>query len=59
MKTVICRLDLGYTRIAGYLLYDSITQEFVETTPREVKELIKKDMVNGLKLLNNQIELDE
>ena len=59
MKTVICRLDLGYTRIAGYLLYDSLTQEFQETTPKDTKELVKKGEVNGLVLLNNEIELDE
>jgi len=58
MKTVICRLDLGYTRIAGYTLYDDVTEEFHETTPREVKELIKKDQVNGLKLVNDEIVLD-
>lgn len=59
MKTVICRLDLGYTRIAGYTLYDDITEEFYETTPREVKELIRKEGINGLKLENNEIVLDE
>lgn len=58
MKTVICRLDLGYTRVAGYTLYDDITEEFHETTPREVKELIKNDQVNGLKLVNDEIVLD-
>lgn len=58
MKTVICRLDLGYTRIAGYTLYDDLTEEFHETTPREVKELIKKEQVNGLKLVNDEIVLD-
>lgn len=59
MKTVICRLDLGYTRIAGYLLYDSLTQEFQETTPKDTKELVKKGEVNGLVLINDEIELDE
>lgn len=58
MKTVICRLDLGYTRIAGYTLYDDVTEEFHETTPREVKEFIKKNEVNGLKLVNDEIILD-
>lgn len=58
MKTVICRLDLGYTRVAGYTLYDDVTEEFHETTPREVKELIKKDQVNGLKIVDGEIVLD-
>lgn len=59
MKTVICRLDLGYTRIAGYLLYDNLSQEFLETTPRDTKELVKKGQVNGLMLVSGEIELDE
>ena len=59
MKTVICRLDLGYTRVAGYTLYDDVTEEFHETTPREVKELIRKNQVNGLKLVDGGIVLDE
>ena len=58
MKTVICRLDLGYTRIAGYTLYDDLTEEFHETTPRDVKELIRKNQVNGLKLFENEIVID-
>ena len=58
MKTVICRIDLGYTRIAGYTLYDDVTEEFHETTPREVKELIKNNQVNGLKLVDGEIVLD-
>ena len=57
MKTVICRLDLGYTRVAGYTLYDDVTEEFHETTPREVKELIRKNQVNGLKLVDGGIVL--
>lgn len=59
MKTVVCRLDLGYTRVAGYTLYDDVTEEFHETTPREVKELIRKNRVNGLKLADGEIVLDE
>jgi len=58
MKTIVCRLDLGQTRVSGYTLYDEITCEFQETTPREVKELIKRNQVNGLKLVNGDIELD-
>lgn len=58
MKTVICRLDLGYTRVAGYTLYDDVTEEFHETTPREVKELIKNNQVNGLRLVDDEIVLD-
>lgn len=50
MKTVACRIDLGYTRIAGYTLFDSETLEFQETTPREVEKLIRRQLVNGLTL---------
>lgn len=58
MKTVVCRLDLGMTRVAGYTLYSEITKEFQEITPKEVKDLITHGQVNGLKLIEGQIELD-
>ena len=59
MKTVVNRIDLGITRIAGYNLFCSETREFQETTPREVKALVNQGQVNGLKLLNGEvIELD-
>ena len=57
-KTVICRIDLGMTRIAGYTLYDSDSKEFQETTPGEVKKLVSRGEVNGLKLVDGQIGLD-
>ncbi len=57
-KTAINRIDLGYTRIAGWNLFDEITKEFQETTPKEVKDLINHGQVNGLKLNNGLIELD-
>lgn len=53
MKTVACRIDLGYTRIAGYTLFDQETLDFEETTPREVENLIKRNKVNGLVLDEN------
>jgi hypothetical protein len=58
MKTVISRIDLGLTWIAGYVLYDEDSREFQETTPKEVKALIIRGQVNGLKLINSNIELD-
>jgi hypothetical protein len=58
MKTVANRIDLGITRVAGYNLYDEASLEFQETTPKEVKNLIKNNMVNGLKLENGEIILD-
>lgn len=58
MKTVICRIDLGLTRIAGYTLYNEVTREFEETTPKEVKYLIKNKEVNGLYLNDDEIVLD-
>lgn len=57
-KTVICRLDLGRTRIAGYVLFDDKTDEFQELTPKEVKVLIAEGRVNGLKLVGGEIKLD-
>lgn len=59
MKTVICRIDLGMTRIAGYTLYDEKSREFQETTPKEVKNLIISEGVNGLRLIDEKIELDK
>ena len=59
-KTAVCQLTLGRTRIAGYTLYDHDTMAFEETTPRDVKALIKEGVVNGLKLdKDNEIMLDE
>lgn len=34
MKFAVCVLSLGYTRLAGITLYDSVTRDFTETTPR-------------------------
>lgn len=48
MKTVVARIDLGFTRIAGYILYDSETYEFKEMTPVPVATLTRKGCVNGL-----------
>ncbi|MFL0194331.1 hypothetical protein ACJDU8_01890 [Clostridium sp. WILCCON 0269] len=58
MKTVVSRIDLGMTRIAGYTLYDEMSHEFLEVTPKEVKALISCGQVNGLKLVNGEVELD-
>lgn len=57
-KTVVCRLDLGQTRVAGYTIYNETTKAFEETTPRDVKNLIEKNEVNGLQLREGAIELD-
>lgn len=56
MKTIVCRIDLGYTRIAGYTLYDTDTMDFQETTPKEVWELVRVGKVNGL-VLNTKEEI--
>ncbi len=48
MKTVVCRLDLGFTRIAGYILYDSDKMEFQEMTPKMAENLVRMNCVNGL-----------
>lgn len=48
MKTITCRIDLGYTRIAGYTLFDFETLEFQEVTPKDTMNLMKEGKVNGL-----------
>ena len=48
MKTVAGRIDLGLSRVAGYTVFDSDTLEFLEFTPKEVKQLITDEGVNGL-----------
>lgn len=48
MRTIACRVDLGYTRIAGDTLYHNETMDFEETTPKEVERLVKDGQVNGL-----------
>lgn len=59
MKFVVCRIDLGITRIAGYTVYDETSKEFQEKTPKEVISLIKKNDLTGLKLFNGKIEIDK
>lgn len=49
MKTICCRRDLGYTRVAGFTLFDPVSLEFQETTPREVEKLVRQGQINGLK----------
>mgnify|MGYP004537258689 CR=1 FL=1 len=59
-KTVVCQLALGMTRVSGYTLYDHESMAFEETTPRDVKALIRQGIVNGLVLdKENNIQLDE
>ncbi len=48
MKTVACRMDLGYTRIAGYMVYDTQTMEFNEITASRAENLVHLDAINGL-----------
>jgi len=48
VKTVVCRIDLGFTRVAGYVLYDSDTKEFQELTPKVVMNHVMAHRVNGL-----------
>jgi len=47
-KTVVARLDLGFTRVAGYLLFDPVSKEFQETTPKVVEKMVAARAVNGL-----------
>lgn len=53
MKTICCRRDLGYTRVAGFTLFDSASLEFQETTPREVEKLVHQGQINGLRFSEN------
>lgn len=60
MRTAIARIDLGQTRLGvGWVLYDHSTKAFDEMTPREVKLLIREKLVNGLKMEEDQIVVDE
>ncbi len=56
MKTVACRLDLGQTRVAGYVVYESDTMEFQELTPKIAYNLVQDGFINGL-ALNEQGEI--
>lgn len=47
-KTVVCQLNLGKTRVAGYTLFDHSNLEFCETTAAAVGRLISDGKVNGL-----------
>ena len=59
MRTVVARIQLGRTRIAGYTIYNSESLAFDELTPREVKYLIKDKQINGLKMTKDgEIILD-
>ena len=49
MKFAVCVLSLGYTRLAGITLYDSVTRDFTETTTRVAKDLIESGLVKGVK----------
>lgn len=56
--TVVNRIDLGFTRIAGYTLFNPADCSFRELTPGVVKNLIAMKQVNGLKMVNGEIALD-
>lgn len=59
-KTVVCRIDLGVTRIAGYVLFNPTPENtFEETTPIETAKLVKAGLVNGLKVFDEQLIPDE
>lgn len=58
-RTVVARLDLGQTRVAGYLLYlPNNENSFQETTPKETYRLIGENKVNGLIISEGEIVLD-
>ena len=49
-KTAVCKLMLGRTRDAGWLVYDSSTYAFNELTNSEVRRLILDEGINGLEI---------
>jgi len=59
-KTVVCRLDLGMTRVAGWILFNPASEHYdmEECTPREVFNLVKSNGVNGIVLVDGQLVPD-
>ncbi len=59
-RYIACRLDLGITRIAGFLLFNAASEhyEFEEVTPKETLRLVKAGMVNGLKIVDGELVPD-
>ncbi len=53
MKTIACRNDLGYTRIAGYTVYDTQTMEFEEITAGRAENMVRLGAINGLIMSND------
>ena len=50
-RVVTAVLMLGYTRLQGFVIYDSETKAFEETTPAEVRRLIKAGAnLHGVKI---------
>ena len=58
-KTAVCKLMLGRTRDAGWLVYDGSTYAFNELTNSEVRRLILDEGINGLEISSRgEIVLD-
>ncbi len=59
-KTVVCRIDLGMTRIAGYVLFNPTGEhyDFDEVTPKETLRMVQAGTVNGLKIVEGQLVPD-
>ena len=59
-KTCILRLDLGQTRIAGYVLFNPASEhyDFEEVTPKETLRQVQAGLVNGLKVVDGQLVND-
>lgn len=47
-KFGVCVLYLGYTRLAGLLVYDSASRAFIETKPNDAKKLIAQGELYGV-----------
>lgn len=56
--TVVNRIDLGRTRVAGYTLFNPKNCAFQETPPSLTKQLVEMGQVNGLIIENDEIALD-
>lgn len=56
-RFVTLRLDLGQTRVAGWVLFNAASEhyEFEEVTPKETLRLVRAGMVNGLKIVDGEL----
>lgn len=54
-KFGVCSISLGYTRLAGLLVYDTRTKDFTETKPKAARDMISNKSIFGV-LWNEKME---